>query len=31
MEKEYPVLKRKYTLNETNLDFWVKESECPYK
>lgn len=30
MEKEYPVLKRKYTLNETNLDFWVKESECPY-
>jgi choline dehydrogenase-like flavoprotein len=30
MEAAYPVLKRKYALNETNLDFWVKDSECPY-
>jgi choline dehydrogenase-like flavoprotein len=30
MRKDYPVLKRDYTLNETNLDFWVNEKECPY-
>lgn len=30
MIKDYPVLKRDYPLNETNLDFWVKDSECPY-
>jgi choline dehydrogenase-like flavoprotein len=30
MIREYPVLKRDYPLNETNLDFWVKDSECPY-
>ncbi len=30
MIKEYPVLKRDYPLNETNLDYWVKDSECPY-
>jgi choline dehydrogenase-like flavoprotein len=30
MRKEYPVLKRDYPLNETNLDFWVKDSESPY-
>jgi choline dehydrogenase-like flavoprotein len=30
MKKDYPVLKRDYPLNETNLDFWVKDSECPY-
>jgi choline dehydrogenase-like flavoprotein len=30
MEKDYPVLKRDYPLNETNLDYWVKDSECPY-
>jgi choline dehydrogenase-like flavoprotein len=30
MIKEYPVLKRDYPLSETNLDFWVKDSECPY-
>jgi choline dehydrogenase-like flavoprotein len=30
MIKDYPVLKRDYPLNETNLDFWVNEKECPY-
>lgn len=30
MIKDYPVLKRDYPLNETVLDFWVKDSECPY-
>ncbi len=30
MKKEYPVLKRDYPLNETNLDFWVNEKESPY-
>jgi choline dehydrogenase-like flavoprotein len=30
MIEEYPVLSRDYPLNETNLDFWVKDSECPY-
>ena len=30
MIEDYPVLKRDYPLNETNLDFWVKDSECPY-
>lgn len=30
MIKDYPVLKRDYPLNETNLDFWVKDQECPY-
>ncbi len=30
MIKDYPVLKRDYPLNEMNLDFWVKDSECPY-
>jgi choline dehydrogenase-like flavoprotein len=30
MIANYPVLKRDYPLNETNLDFWVKDSECPY-
>lgn len=30
MIKDYPVLKRDYPLSETNLDFWVKDSECPY-
>jgi choline dehydrogenase-like flavoprotein len=29
MIKDYPVLKRDYPLSETNLDFWVKDSECP--
>jgi choline dehydrogenase-like flavoprotein len=30
MIKDYPVLKRDYPLSEQNLDFWVKDSECPY-
>ncbi len=30
MEKDYPVLKRDYPLNETNLDFWVNDAESPY-
>lgn len=30
MIEEYPVLKRDYPLNETVLDYWVKDSECPY-
>ena len=30
MKKDYPVLKRDYPLNEANLDYWVKDSECPY-
>lgn len=30
MIMNYPVLKRDYPLNETNLDFWVKDKECPY-
>lgn len=30
MIEEYPVLKRDYPLNETVLDYWVKDSESPY-
>ena len=30
MIKDYPVIKRDYPLNETNLDFWVNEKESPY-
>ncbi|MBC6989564.1 GMC oxidoreductase [Hymenobacter sp. BT491] len=30
MIADYPVLKRDYTLNETNLDYWVNEKESPY-
>ena len=30
MIENYPVLKRDYPLNETNLDYWVKDKECPY-
>lgn len=30
MIQQYPVLKRDYPLNETVLDFWVKDKECPY-
>jgi choline dehydrogenase-like flavoprotein len=30
MIKDYPVLKRDYPLNETNLDYWVNEKESPY-
>lgn len=30
MINDYPVLKRDYPLNERNLEFWVKDQECPY-
>ncbi len=30
MLEDYPVLRRDYPLNETVLDFWVKDKECPY-
>src|ERR1700761_183007 len=30
MIKDYPILKRDYPLNETNLDYWVNEKESPY-
>lgn len=30
MIKEYPVLKRDYPLNEINLNYWVKDKDCPY-
>ncbi|MGV3539045.1 MAG: GMC oxidoreductase [Rufibacter sp.] len=30
MIENYPVLKRDYPLNETNLDYWVNEKDSPY-
>src|SRR5437773_2577772 len=30
MELAYPVLKRDYPLNETNLDWWASDQESPY-
>ncbi|HXB31047.1 MAG TPA: GMC family oxidoreductase [Puia sp.] len=30
MIKEYPVLKRDYPLNETNLDYWANDQDSPY-
>lgn len=30
MIENYPVLKRDYPLNETNLSYWVNEKESPY-
>jgi choline dehydrogenase-like flavoprotein len=30
MIKNYPVLKRDYPLNETNLEFWANDQDCPY-
>ncbi len=30
MIEDYPVLKRDYPLNETVIDYWVKDSESPY-
>lgn len=30
MIKNYPVLNRDYPLNETNLDYWTNEKDCPY-
>ncbi len=30
MIKDYPVLKRDYPLNETNLDYWCSDKDSPY-
>jgi choline dehydrogenase-like flavoprotein len=30
MIEDYPKLKRDYPLNETNLDWWVKDKDSPY-
>ena len=30
MRADHPVLRRDYTLNESNLDFWVDERKSPY-
>ncbi len=30
MTKDYPVLKRDYALNETNLDYWASDKDSPY-
>jgi choline dehydrogenase-like flavoprotein len=30
MLEDYPVLRRDYPLNETVLNLWVKDKECPY-
>ena len=30
MEAAYPVLRRDYPLNETNLDWWASDQESPY-
>jgi choline dehydrogenase-like flavoprotein len=30
MKNDYPVLKRDYPLNESNLDYWVNDKESPY-
>ena len=30
MIRDYPVLKRDYPLNETNLEFWASDKDCPY-
>ncbi|HRN58319.1 MAG TPA: NAD(P)-binding protein, partial [Agriterribacter sp.] len=30
MIKDYPVLKRDYPLNETNLDYWCSDRDNPY-
>lgn len=30
MIEDYPVLKRDYPLNETNLDWWASDKDCPY-
>jgi len=31
MIKDYPVLNRDYTLNETNYKWWANEKDCPYE
>lgn len=30
LEKDYPVLKRDYPLNERNTSWWTNEKDCPY-
>ena len=30
MVRDYPVLKRDYPLNETNLDYWASDKDSPY-
>ena len=30
MEEAYPILKRDYTLNEKNLDWWASDEDSPY-
>ncbi|HEX5787568.1 MAG TPA: GMC family oxidoreductase [Woeseiaceae bacterium] len=30
MEKAYPVLRRDYPLNETNIDWWASDEDSPY-
>ena len=30
MIEDYPVLKRDYPLNETNLEWWASDKDCPY-
>ena len=30
MLEEYPVLRRDYVLNESNLDWWASDKDCPY-
>ena len=30
MEEAYPVLKRDYPLNETNLEYWASDKDSPY-
>lgn len=30
MIQDYPVLNRDYPLNETNLNYWTNEKDCPY-
>ena len=30
MIKDYPVLKRDYPLNESNLDYWCSDKDSPY-
>lgn len=31
MIQDYPVLNRDYPLNETNLNYWTNEKDCPYE
>lgn len=31
LKKDYPVLSRDYTLNESNYKWWANEKDCPYQ